>query len=80
MGAEASTEWVTRAPLAAVLIPSRIVLPLIVGKEGPCQLTVQPPTWLAMSWALEPATYTRCPARSGSAPPLFFSSTCARPG
>ena len=38
------------------LIPSRIVVPVVVAPEPPCQVMLQPPIWLPRSLALLPAT------------------------
>jgi hypothetical protein len=37
-------------------MPSRIVVPGIFVVEPPCQVSVQPPAWFPMLFALLPAT------------------------
>ncbi len=53
-----------------------MVVPAVVFPEEPCQLMVQPPAWLPMSSALDPATYTFWFGLRGRTAPSFFSRTC----
>src|SRR6185437_3383935 len=55
-GVEASALNVVVPPPLASRIPSRMVWPGITLVDPPCQVSVQPPAWLPMLSAFEPAT------------------------
>src|SRR6478752_3711007 len=56
-------------------MPWRIVVPLVLLPDEPCQVRVQPPVWLPRSSAFEPATYTFWDFFRGRTPAAFFRRT-----